>query len=285
MENHELVKKVEQLDKKLKQMEQEHLDLPILSPLLTQLKKHYSLRLILSLGILTLALSAMVYATSLNKPFNFSDGQVASASQVNANFDKLYDHVSSHYHPGFPDGFGGDVVNAYINSGTPYNVGAGRTLYITSAINTDAAIEYISNGINKFFALAATGGNLGQGLPLVFQSGTAIQTINASGVYFTGIEVDTGVAIKNLQLDNSTGYFVPPGTILVILSLYHEGSNTATRMWIDGMDYVGCTTADAACIQNMSQPVIVNGGGSGVTIKCSASAPDYINITGYEVPN
>ncbi|MBU2643830.1 hypothetical protein KKI24_03925 [bacterium] len=278
MENHELVKKVEHLDKKLKQMEQEHLDLPILTPLLTQLKKHYSLRLILSLGILTLALSAMVYATSLNKPFNFSDGQVASASQVNDNFDKLYDHVNSHFHPGFPDGFGGDVVNAYIDSSTPYNVGAGRTLYITSATSLATSNpQFITAGGVKYYSVAMMGGNLVQGLPLVFPSSTTIQTDTADGINFTGIEVTSGVSIVN-QVITSSAYNVPAGSRLFILSMHRDGMSVTPNLVIDAAISVGCANMNDACIPNMSLPVIVD---ESIPI---TSDGDNINITGYLVP-
>lgn len=46
--------------------------------------------------VLGLALSSVViYAATISKPFNFTDGQVISASQVNSNFDTLYTESNS----------------------------------------------------------------------------------------------------------------------------------------------------------------------------------------------
>lgn len=39
--------------------------------------------------------SVVIYAATVSKPFSFTDGQVISASQVNANFDTLYSEVNS----------------------------------------------------------------------------------------------------------------------------------------------------------------------------------------------
>lgn len=41
------------------------------------------------------ASSLVVYAASVSKPFNFTDGQVISSAQVNANFDTLYSESNS----------------------------------------------------------------------------------------------------------------------------------------------------------------------------------------------
>jgi hypothetical protein len=282
MDNQELIDRVEQLDIKLSQMEQERLTLPILSPFFALAKRHYSLRLITSLAILAITLSAIVYAATLTKPFNFSDGQPASASEVNANFDALYDRANTHFHPGFPEGVTGDPINFLISSGTPHPVTAGKTLYITSASNTDVSVDYISDGTDNYFSLPGSGGNFEQGLPLVFADGTSVQTVGSAGTYITGIEVvsDASVDIVRLKVDDSPGYTVT-GRTLYILSLYHDGIDTSADFQIDGAAAVLCPVANNVCLPNMSLPIIVQDG-STIT---SSMVSNTFNITGYEIPN
>ncbi len=283
MDNHELIDRVEQLDKKLAQMEQERLALPILSPFFALAKRHYSLRLITSLAILAITLSAIVYAATLNKPFNFSDGQPASASEVNANFDALYTRANTHFHPGFPEGVTGTPVNVLISSGSPYAVTGGNSLYITSASNTDVSVDYISDGTDNYFSLPGSGGHFEQGLPLVFAGTTSVQTVGSTGTYITGIEIvsDASVDIVNAVVNDSPGYTVTTGRTLYILSLYHDGVDTSADFQIDGAAAVLCPVANNVCIPNMSLPIIVPDG-STIT---SSMISNTFNITGYEIPN
>jgi len=281
MDNHELIDRVEQLDKKLAQMEQERLTLPILSPFFALAKRHYSLRLITSLAILAITLSAIVYAATLTKPFDFSNGQPASATEVNANFDALFDH----FHPGFPEGVIGNPVNILVYSGTPYTVSADTTLYLTSATNTDTdtTTDYISDGVDNYYTLAATNGNFEQGLPLVFPAGASVETAGGVGSYIHGIEVDnsnSNVNIVNLPLDDS-GTSVTSGYTLYIMSMYHNGTDASTDLLIDSIPVASCPVANNACIMNMSLPIIAP---SNANIR-SSLAGNPINITGYEIPN
>lgn len=127
----------------------------------------------------------------------------------------------------YPDGYNGTpkVIRLWNGNSLMYTVPVNRTLYVLSGFSDSSQWLYaLTNGVNDqptwYF------GNIGYyknerankfHTPMVFPEKTVLRT-ESYNLYLTGIEVPKGVETVVLRLDWSTGYTVPAGKKLYVMS-------------------------------------------------------------------
>lgn len=169
----------------------------------------------------------------------------------------------------FPDGTSGTTRN--ISLGT-YVVPSAKTLYILSAYNSAAgAQQCLTIGGTNAYCLGADS-SVNFESPFVVAGGTALGITGGTGIRVAGIEVATGVSVKNLNL--STSYTVTSGKTLYILTMYT--ANSAVYLQIGGSNYLKPFGAVSGSTSFVS-PVVVPGGSS-----VGPSSGNTIYLTGYE---
>ena len=177
---------------------------------------------------------------------------------------------TNNLNPSFPDGLQGTAKNIAVTNSTPYTVTNGKTLYILTlhpALGTNPELQ-----INEvpYFVLSDTSTALNS--PMVVPAGSKIETQVASEIRFTGIEVDTGVTIKNIAVTNSTPYTVTNGKTLYILTL-HPALGTNPELQINEVPYFVLSDTSTA----LNSPMVVPAGS-----KIETRLFSEIRFTGYE---
>jgi len=157
MENNEIINKLHQAVKRINDLETELENI--------KQKNSWNLasigkkRLISSLIVVGLLLSIVVIAGTVTKPHIFSDGTVISASQVNANFDTLFNLVNGNLTSANIDSIdASDITTGTINAARIPNLDASK---ITTGTIDSSRIASSDNASSDRIILFEGGGFLG----------------------------------------------------------------------------------------------------------------------------
>lgn len=110
MEQHDLLKKIELLEQKVEILEKSR-PLGFRAYLKKAFMKTHIIAGVLIAAVIT---SFVIYAATVTKPYNFTDGTTISAGEVNGNFDTLYTLVNGNLDDDNISGISGTKINAGI---------------------------------------------------------------------------------------------------------------------------------------------------------------------------
>ena len=226
MENYEIINKLHQAVKRINDLETE----------LENIKQKNSWnfaiigkkRLISSLIVVGLLLSIVVIAGTVTKPHTFSDGTVISASQVNANFDTLFNLVNGNLtSANIASIDASDITTGTIDAARIPNLDASK---ITSGtIDTSRIATSTTTASNKIILFDSGANSYGKGIDF---TGTCIKRKIALQITGTYVRPFISTAYKNVKdiipSDNvSLPVYGPTGI---------QVSSTWTGLWDGNID-------------------------------------------------
>jgi hypothetical protein len=229
MNEESLLIKIDRLEQRINELE----DRQLLNGKLKKILADKKTKLVFGFIVICFILSAIAYAATVSKPYTFVDGELASASEVNANFDTLYTLVNGNLNDDnisgisaskitsgtlssgllpvgghdlkFPDGINGTIVHERVNSTDTYTVPEGKTLYVvicTGNIWLDGISQIVLNA-----------NQIG-----IFAAGAILKSSDATYYGFTGFLVNSGVSVINKEVNDTNTYTVPIGKTLIVTS-------------------------------------------------------------------
>ena len=226
MENNEIINKLHQAVKRINDLETE----------LENIKQKNSWnfastgkkRLISSLIVVGLLLSIVVIAGTVTKPHIFSDGTVISASQVNANFDTLFNLVNGNLtSANIASIDASDITTGTIDAARIPNLDASKIT--AGTIDSSRIATSTTTASNKIILFE--GGTLSDGRGIDF-SGTCIKRKIALQITGTNVRPFISTAVTNVKdiipSDNvSLPVYGPTGI---------QVSSTWTGLWDGNID-------------------------------------------------
>ena len=153
---------------------------------------------------------------------------------------------------------------------TGYTVPLGKTLYIMTAYpeNTQA----LTVGGKVYYSFGSGGSVVSFASPLVIPGGSTVSALAASNnVNVTAIQCTATVTSKLISIGNS-GYTVPLGKTLYIMSAYPENSQSLS---VGGKVYYSFGSVGA--VVSFPSPLVIPGGST-----VSALAGSNVNVTAIE---
>jgi len=168
--------------------------------------------------------------TNVSKIELSGDATVANVGRIQFASGEVISNAAAPGDIRYPDGYNGTPVMIRLYSGyyssLMYTVPVNRTLYVLSGYAGDNQPTYLwaaTNGVNEqrvwYFSSSSYKTYYANKFhtPLIFPQRTVLRT-DSYNLYLTGIEVPTGVEPVVLRLDWSTGYTVPAGKKLYVMS-------------------------------------------------------------------
>jgi hypothetical protein len=153
MNDEKLIQEIELLKKEIWDLKKARGGTLLLNKFSSFIKRSFTkLHFVIGIVITVIVSSFIIFAEQITKPYTFYDGTVISASEVNANFDTLYETAWSKV----------DAGGIYYDSG---NVGIGTTTPgYKFTVEADVDVNYIARIINS-------NNSQGQGLQIITNGG------------------------------------------------------------------------------------------------------------------
>lgn len=230
--------------------------------------------------------------TNVSKIELSGDATVANVGRIQFASGEVISNAAAPGDIRYPDGYNGTPVMIRLYgsySSLMYTVPVNRTLYVLSGYSDGGQWLYAStNGVSEqpvwyFGSLSYKNQRANKfHTPMVFPEKTVLRTDSSSSLYLTGIEVPKGVEVVVLRLDTSTGYTVPEGKKLYVMSGCMPNSNgtlQAQRGSYTWEVYYFHDYNNDAPYSSSFAPLVFD---SGVVLKASGNYYNYpIYITGY----
>jgi hypothetical protein len=192
---------------------------------------------------------------------------------------------SNSLNPLWPEGVNGTVKNIVVSNTSGYTVPAGKTLYILSEIASNAnsiSARLLINNVAFASADANNGGS--RASPLMVPAGAVVKTEiyngQATSHAITGIEITDTPEITpvNVVVSNTSGYTVPAGKTLYILSEIASAGAYASsaHLLINNVAFASIVPGDGS----RASPLVVPAGAVVKTEMVNGQATSHA-ITGY----
>ncbi len=215
-----------------------------------------------------------------------TSGQILTSSGAGA---PTWENDSALVDIAFPQGFSGTPIVKSVDPSTSYTVTAGKTLYIMSMYNTDAAgnpqiMQFDDVDVYKITQHIANDGTEFLGGPIIVAAGTKIDATDTDDLVFTGFEVTNIASVNpvNECFDDTSSYTVTTGKTLYITSLSNQGtSGNANKLAFDTVSVLGLGgVSTVGGSKTFPIPIVV---AADVVLDANVTtASDDICITGYE---